>query len=97
MNFVLFSKNFEKNGEGVRKISRKARDIFLRRRQNTEKEKEDYIIFVEEKKNAKGKGGKYLEKETIYFAEEKEKQEAKGGQYLEKENCKRLSGQCRDV
>ena len=55
-----------------RKISREGKYIFLQRRQNTEKEKEDYIWrrklhFCE----GEGKGGKYLEKETIFFEEEK--------------------------
>ena len=36
-------------------------------------EKEN-ILFVEEKKNGEGKGGKYLEKENIWFVEEKEKE-----------------------
>ena len=43
-------------------------------------EKENIVLFVEEKKNGEGKGGKYL------FDEEKKKRKGKGEKYLEKEN-----------
>ena len=32
-------------------------------------------FFAKEKKNVKGKGGKYLEKENIFFVEEKTEKE----------------------
>ena len=32
--------------------------------------KREYILFAEEKKNRKGKGGKYLEKGNIFCGEE---------------------------
>ena len=36
------------------------------------------IWLVEEKKNAKGKGGKYLEKENIWSVDEKRMENEKG-------------------
>ena len=77
-----------------RKISREGKYIFLQRRQNTEKEKEDYIWrrklhFCE----GEGKGGKYLEKETIFFEEEKKNVEGKGKIFGE---GKLLTGRDRD-
>ena len=38
-------------------------------------------MFVEEKKNLEGKGGKYLDNKNI-FEEEKENRERKGGKYI---------------
>ena len=51
---------------------------FLQRKY-LEKEK----IFLEEKKNGEGKGGKYLDTEK-YFWEEKKNGKAKLGMYLER-------------
>ena len=47
--------------------------------------KKENILSMEEKKDGKGKGGKYLEKEKIWCAKEKKNRE-EGEKYLEKEN-----------
>ena len=56
-------------------------NIFLRRRRKTEKEEEEniwiWVFFLGEKKNCKGKGGKYLEKENIWYTVDKKNGEGK--------------------
>ena len=68
--------------KGMRRKRRKIFVSFFTIEIKKEKEKEGTIckrkpyFFAEEKKNEKGKGGKYLEKDKhIFFAEEKEKEE----------------------
>ena len=69
----------DKNGERHRGKYLEKVNIFLRRRRQTEKEKEANMwrkktFFLQmEKKNGEGKGGKYLEKENIVCGGEENK------------------------
>ena len=71
----------------------KKEKMFLQRRMLTEKEGEKYwgegyTFFVGEKKNEKGKGGKYSEMEKIsFFCEEKKNREGKKENIWRKKIC----------
>ena len=88
-----------------RKIFEEGKKVFAKEKINGERRRKilgrRILLFVGEKKNEEGKGGKYLEKEKeeniwsrnrrkIFrernFSRKRKKEEGKGGKYLEKQN-----------
>ena len=60
-------------------IERKGRKIFgQQRRSKADREREENIWSIEEKRKREGRGGKYLEKEHIWSVEEMKYGEGKG-------------------